>query len=420
VCGFMSKAMIVTLPFLLLLLDVWPLGRLNTLTLQLINPSTFKRLIIEKIPFFAMAALFSVATLWIHSSTGNITPLGVVGMRERLEAATLNYIAYLWKFFWPASLAVIYPYTKDHDAHQVLLCGLLLLAISALCLLQLSRRPYLAVGWFWYLVALLPVTGIVKAGVPPMADRYTYVPLIGPTISLVWLAWDWAQSQWSKNQNSPSGLLSGKILPSFAVVVLAACVVVSHRQLMLWRDTVPLFEHTVNVTSENALAQFPLAQGLDLHGQLRQAAVHYRIALALHPDNNHYLSNLYLAGVLARLRHYRGAEACLGAALELMPTSATAMNNLAWLLATCPVANCRDGARAVELAEGACRLRQYRTTMFIGTLAAAYAEAGRFNDATATAQRAIALARQHGETELAARNERLLQLYQAHKAYHTN
>ncbi len=182
--SLMSKAMSVTLPFLLLLLDYWPLGRFNQGSTE--SRPTIK-LIIEKIPFFALAVFFSLLTFHIQKTHYAISTLEYLGLGGRLENATLSYVNYLGKFFWPSKLALLYPYPSSFDGVEVLLGVLLLLAISALCLLQLSRRPYLAVGWFWYLGTMVPVIGLVQVGIAGMADRYTYLPLIGPAISVVWL-----------------------------------------------------------------------------------------------------------------------------------------------------------------------------------------------------------------------------------------
>ena len=478
VLSFMSKAMVVTLPFLLLLLDFWPLGRFQNAEWGMENveprvpsphpdplPShpmgaergqlskehrlraktgstTVLRLFVEKIPFFALALVFCVVTFHMQRAGGAVATLQEIGMAGRLENATLSYVHYLGKFFWPANLAIIYPFPKSFDVVEVALCGLLLLAISALCVTQILKRPYLAVGWFWYLGMMVPVIGLVDVGGLAMADRYSYVPLIGPVMSLVWLVSEWAGTMRSRT------LITAAAGGAF----LAICIVLTRIQLMFWQDNLALFGHAAEISQPNAMTQMALATGLAQKGRLKESAVHYQIAAKLVPgdylphyylaiylrDNgferqalteyaaaasdgcnpNNFFADVNLADALTRLGRYGEAVSYLEAALRVNPNSTRAMNNLAWTLATCPEAGVRDGARAVELGEHACALTHYKQTIFIGTLAAAYAESGRFDEAIDTAQQAIALAKQHGETALLQNNENLLAVFQEHKAYH--
>jgi Tfp pilus assembly protein PilF len=329
------------------------------------------------------------------------------GIGTRIENTILSYVNYPGKFFWPTDLAMLYPYPRSFDVLQVLPAALLLLAISGLCILQMRRRPYLAAGWFWYLVMMAPVIGLVQIGLQSMADRHTYLSMVGPTMSLVWLVGEWAGTNWFRKG------LAGCL----AVAALAGCVILTGKQLSLWRDTDTLFEHTLAVTAENGVAEYPLALGLEHDGLFRQAAIQYRIALTLPPDNLHYEANFYLAEIMARLGQNREAVARLNTALELKPDSADAMNNLAWILSTCPDANIRDGPRAAQLAQRACELTHYQAIPLITTLAAAYAEEGDFDKAIATTQQAIALAQQQGNAQMDDANEELLQVYSNHQTY---
>ena len=399
ILSFMSKAMVVTLPILLLLLDVWPLKRFTS--------SNFRALLEEKAPFFALMFLFCALTVWVQARHGAVMAFKETGPTGRFENAILSYVFYLGQFFWPAKLALLYPLPRSFDHIQVLLALLLLLAISALCVLQFSRRPYLAVGWFWYLITMIPVIGLVQVGEAAMADRYTYLPLIGPLFGLVWLVSEWGE-----------GKVFHKFLPPIAAVILITCAILTRRQVMFWKNDVTLFERTAEVTAGNALAQFPLAQGLQYEGHLQQAAVHYRMAISMEPATFHALANMNFADLLHQMGYYKEAAAHLETSLKLNPDSTVTMNDLAWTLATCPDAKIRDGTRAVQLAQRACDLTNYRETLFVGTLAAAYAEAGEFDVAVATAQNAIDLAQQQGDMESAQKNQELLQLYLAHKAYH--
>jgi hypothetical protein len=424
VLSLLSKAMSVTLPFLMLLLDFWPLKRFDyTITQRQSSEGaaakesepphvgSYAPVFTEKIRFFAASALFCIITYHVQKTHNAVTSLHQIGMGVRIENAISSYVGYLGKFFWPSNLAVIYPFPMSFDTVQGVLSGLLLIAISALCILQLSRRPYLAVGWFWYLGTMIPVIGLVQLAEQGMADRYTYLPLIGPVVSLVWLVGDWAgtNARWK--------------IPalSAAVVILAVLPVLTEKQLTFWRDSATLFERTVSVTGENGAAEYSLALGLEHSGLLRQAAVHYRIAASIPPDTDHYYANYSFAEVLEKLGQYREAEARMDTALKMTPESAPdsaiALNHFALLLSTCPDAKLRDGPRAVQLAERACELTHDGSARYLTTLADAYAEAGRFDDAIATIQKAGGLAQQTGQTRLFNEDAQMLQLFMNHQIY---
>lgn len=439
--GFMSKAMIVSLPFLLLLLDYWPLQRMTNGGFRTAN---LKPLLLEKIPFFVPAIFFSALTFWIQKKHAFYISWERLGLMDRTGHAMLSYVQYLSKTFWPANLAAYYPYPRTHDVLEICLAGLLLLAISALCICQILRRPYLAVGWFWYLGTSVPIIGLVQVGGQAMADRYTYLPLIGPVISLVWLISDWAKPK----------PLQKFLLTPMTLILLATCVILTRQQLQFWQNNDSLFEHTIAVTPDNPMAQCVLASGLQDEGLVDEAMIHYRIAGAIEPkydevyyklgeclenqgrwesaaqeynaaiaadsnpdDDLAYIAHSNLAEVLLHLGRNQEAVSHYNEALRIKPGSIEVLNNFAWLLATCPDANIRDGARAVQLAERACELTNYQKPVFIGTLAAAYAEAGRFDDAIAAAQKACALAEESGAQGLLEKNQELLDLYRTHKPY---
>ncbi len=237
-------------------------------------------LLIEKIPFFALTIFFSALTFWIHKAHADVTSLGQFGLGERIENAILSYVNYLGQFFWPADLAVPYTYPTSFDIDQVSMAALLLLGISVLCIRQLWRRPYLAVGWFWYLGTLVPVIGLIQVGQQGMADRHTYVPLIGPALSLVWLISEWSGT-----------IFFRKILAaSTAVIILGTCIILTRMQMSYWQNPTRLFERTIAVTPENFLAAYCLASQLKNEGLWRKAAVQFRIVIALGPDDyyGHY------------------------------------------------------------------------------------------------------------------------------------
>ncbi len=430
----LSKPMAVTLPFVLLLLDVWPLKRLKIGDLRL---AIWKPLVSEKIPFFALMILFCGATYWIQHDYAAMTPWEKLGLAPRLHNAIAGYVAYLGQLFWPLKLAVIYPYPKNFDGLTTVVKAALLLAISLGCLTQLRRRPWLAMGWGWYLGTALPIIGLVQVGEQAMADRYTYLPLIGPVVALVWTA-----AEFFANRRG------GKIILTAASgCVLAALLGLSARQISFWRDTITLFTHNLAVTPDNASAQFTLGLGYEHAGETNQAIVCYRAAKAMEPgdfQNRRNLANLltltgelaaaeaeYQALLAAEPEQYQNHQAYAGwltaqgradeargqleTAVQLNPAATEALNNLAWALATDLRPEIRNGQRATQLAQHACELTQFQKTIYLGTLGAAQAEAGRFDEAIATAQRACELAQKNGETKLLTRNQELLERYRRHE-----
>jgi tetratricopeptide (TPR) repeat protein len=448
VLGLMSKPMIVTLPFVLLLLDFWPLGRVasdgwRVTRFQMPVPqlSIFKRLLLEKWPFFALAFGLSALTLWVQQTHAAVSDLSKVSPGIRLANAVASYLKYLGKTVWPVDLAVIYPHPADRFATgawpwwEVAAGGLVLAGISVLCWRRLTQEPWLAVGWFWFLGMMVPVIGIVQVGEQAMADRYTYLPLIGPAISAVWLTGQW--------------LRTPRFQLPLAMAGAAGLAALTLRQLSYWQNSILLFSHCIAVTGANPSAEFCLASGYKFAGETDIALTHYRIALALNPNDNKirdalgllltgggywaaaeaffdetllrepgdYIAHAILGQILPHLGRQSEAITQLEAALRSNPDGTEALNNLAWTLATGPDAGVRDGKRAVQLAERACRLTDFKQTIFVGTLATACAEAGRFDDAISMAEKACALASAAGEQGLLRKNQELLQLYRAHKPY---
>jgi tetratricopeptide (TPR) repeat protein len=432
--ALLSKPMAVTLPFVLLLLDVWPLGRISNFKFQISN---LKPLLVEKIPFFALMLVFCVTTCWIQHDYAAMTPWEKLGFAPRVANAVSGYLAYPAQLFWPVDLAAIYPYPKSYDVTQTVLKAALLLVISAGCLRQLARRPWLTVGWFWYLGTALPVIGLVQVGEQAMADRYTYLPLIGPVVALVWTA----AEIFSRGRGAKV------ILMAAAVLILSTFAALSARQLQFWRNTVALFEHNVAVTPANASAEFTLGLGFEHAGDTNRAIVCYRTARMLEPGD--FQNRRSLAGLLARQGQFAAAVAeyaslltdepteyqdhlglagllamqgrtdeslfQLNETVRLNPGCVEALNNLAWALATSPRAELRDGPRAVMLAQRACELTRFEKPIFLGTLAAAQAGDGKFDDAIVTAQSACNLAAKNGETNLLQRNQQLLERYRQHR-----
>ncbi len=617
VLGLMSKPMLVTWPFVLLLLDCWPLGRFTIYDLRFTNfrslPSLVTRhasLLLEKLPFFVLAAAASVVTLMVQKQEGAVMSVVNLSFGARGANALISYCRYPGKLFWPTKLAVFYPLPGHWPVEKVLLAGGLILGLSMLFWVQRRHRPWLLMGWLWYVGTLVPVIGLVQVGEQAMADRYMYLPSIGLLILIVWggheLIKNWPQR--------------GMILSGFSAGAIILCIVVTRQQLGYWRNSEALFQHAIAMTEDNPVAHNQLGtaffnQGkmdeainqyqeavrlqpsyadpyynlgnalvkngqtdeairqfqeyidlnpndpfahynlatafynegqldeaisqyreaihsepgyVDAHnnlgialgrkGQLDEAIKQFREVIRLKPDFAEAYDNLGIAllnqnqigGAISQFQEairlngnnapahnnlgialdregrtdeaisqyqqairlapgYAQAYNNLGAdfaargrfdeaiadyrqaiqidsnrpetffrlgmalgqsgriqeavaqyreALRLNPDLTLALNNLAWALATSSDDRLRNGAEAVQLAEHACELTQYNQPWFVGTLAAAYAEAGRFPDAVATAEKAVKLATSAGLTAVAANDRQLLELYRAGKPYH--
>jgi protein O-mannosyl-transferase len=597
VLGLMSKPMLVTLPFVLLLLDYWPLGRFHLRDSSHFSLKPLAFSLLEKLPFFALSAVSCVVTFLVQQAAGATVPLASAPVEVRFVNALMAYASYLGKTIWPTRLAVFYPYVRfDLDSWQVIAALLLLAAITAGAVWLRKQRPYLLVGWLWFLGMLVPVIGLVQVGKQSMADRYTYLPHIGLFIALVWGAAALlapgapvslpAQTLSHEQARRRGGWRSRWLGAATVALVLAGCAILTARQLACWRSTKTLFEHAAAATERNfvaftviasALAEqgqpaealewcrksleispdypeahhtlgaiyakleryddavasyrkaaeldpsypdpraglgsvlvkqgkfteaeswcrealrlnpvglpalFSLATALHNQGKLDEAADCYRriitvdpklftphsllgkvlaaqgktdeavaelqLALKLRPNEGdtrtvlgvlllgrgsfeeaagqfseaarlqptNSLANYQLALIHQQRKETRAAIECLRKALRAQPDWPETLNNLAWLLASGADPKLRNGPEAVTLAERACQLTGGKEPLLFGTLAAAYAEAGRFPDAISSAEKARALALAAGRQDVAQRNQELLQLYRAGKAYH--
>jgi len=594
--GLMAKPMLVTLPFVLLLLDFWPLRRLHTATTPSIthHPSSITdhpspRLLWEKAPFFILAGVSSLLTCL--AQRGAEVPFASLSLAQRFTNSLVSYGRYLGKAIWPQNLAVYYPHPGHWPAWEVAGAALLLFAVTLFAIAQWRKRPYLAVGWFWFLGMLVPVIGLVQVGGQSMADRYMYLPLIGLLIISIWGALDLLHTHThnlnpNPNPNpNPAHPLRRSLPILGAAAAVLACLLVSSRQVRFWDNTQHLFERALAVTSGSSQAHEGLGVALLLDGKTNEALPHFTAALdidpanysaygsvgnvllgqgktaealvqiqkglQLSPDNpilnhncglclalqgrfaealpyysaalrakpefpdalfsygnalvelrrydeaivqyetalrlkpnfapvhfnlgnvlkeqgkfaeaaGHYQALLQiepanssahasLALSLARqgnpqqafphfteaLRlqpdnpefHYQYASALYASskpadavvhyreAIRLKPDFVPALNDLAWIRAASEDDKLRDGAEAVTLAERACDLTGRQQSVFMGTLAGAYAEAGQFPKAIVTAQKAFDLAQSTGQSELAASQQRLLELYRSGKPY---
>ncbi len=426
-CGLMSKPMLVTLPFVLLLLDYWPLDR--------IKGQVSKR-VLEKIPLIALSAVSSIATLVAQKgAVGYTEELPVL---ERFNNAVLSYVLYIWQMLSPVNLAVFYPHPENRlPLWQISSSFLLLVCVTAVAIALRKQRPYLITGWLWYLGTLVPVIGLVQVGWQGRADRYTYLPQIGLYIAVTWALTDLTIS-WRHQRT----ILSAAALLTIGLLSWGAWVQTSY-----WRNSETLFKHALAVTTNNDVAENNLgivflqkgqldeatsllkaavdlrpdnspahenlAKALLQKGQVADALVHYRKLLELQPDNME-VHNI-VGTVLVQQGQIREGVEEWQKVLEIQPDNGNALNNLAWVLATAPDDSLRDGSRAVQLAEQALQISGDRIPIVFRTLAAAYAENQQFPQAIETAQQGVELANKQGNFALAAELQSSIALYQENR-----
>ncbi len=473
VCGLLSKSMLVTVPFVLLLVDYWPLRRLD------FRAPEFKkkigRLLTEKIPFFVLS--FAGCIVTVKSQNEVIHQAAVVTLPHRLGNAIVSYAHYLQQFVWPINLAPFYPLpVEGHPASLIAISLIVLAALSFAVWHWRKKYPWAVTGWLWYLGMLVPVIGLVQVGTQAWADRYTYLPQIGIGILVTWTIAE-ATRTWKDR---------GPVLWSGGLAVIFAVGIAAHKQVSYWHDNESLWLHTIACTpGKNAVAESnlgnhyfqigriddaishsqkaleaapddPAANNLMGYvqlqrGQMDDAVKHFNIALEAQPNYAPARNNLGLAllqsghldeaiaqfqqaleinpdipdaqnslgyALLKRgqadqaVAHYRRA-------LELKPDYVGAANNLAWTLATNPSDSVRNGAQAVQFAECANQLAP-GNLVILRTLAASYAEAGRFSDAIATDSQAFQLASSQNNGAFMNVLQREMELYKAGQALREN
>jgi protein O-mannosyl-transferase len=408
-CGLTSKPMLITTPIVLLLLDYWPLNRFAR--------STMSKLVIEKIPLFALSVGSCVATLWAQNFALGSTQF--LPLKWRITNAVFSYFEYVRQMFWPVDLIPFYVHPENRlELWRLLVAAVVLIALTAIAFIRRRKNPYLIVGWLWYLVMLIPVIGIVQVGLQGHADRYTYLPQIGLDIALVWLIWDLTKS-WRQQKIVLSGA---------SAFVVGALSILSWKQTTYWRDTETLWRHTLAVTPDSDVAHAGLGGILFVRGQIDESIDHYESALRLRDGNVaahfglgralaskqkidpaifHFQKALsiqpdYIAasndlGVLfASKGEIKEAIAAWQQSLSFDPENADAANNIAWVRATAADPDLRDGREALELAQRALG-GGGENAVVLRTLAAAQAENGQFAKAIATCQRGEQLAQKNGD-----------------------
>jgi protein O-mannosyl-transferase len=314
--ALMAKPMLVTLPFALLLLDLWPLSR----TAWPPAWKTLKGLLVEKAPLFAMTAAASVAALVAHHAMGAIVPLGKLPFPNRLAGAATGYLTYISKAVWPTDLAVLYKTAPIPPAHALLPCAILL-AVTIASFVAAKKRPYLLVGWLWYVGTLVPVIGVVQVGVQSTADRYTYLPHIGLSLAAVWLVADLVSRRQATARAAAVAACAG----------LAALGAVSYHQVGYWESTKTLLAHSLAISDNDAIFNEHVGVCLGQEGNFAEAAAHFRRAAELDPTRADAFVNLGAA--LACQGLFDDAVAAYSKALSIDPRNAQAHNALGSVLA---------------------------------------------------------------------------------------
>jgi tetratricopeptide (TPR) repeat protein len=315
--GLMSKPMLVTVPFVLLLLDFWPLQRTRLPALpgskfkvqgsRFGVPAPFSLLLREKLPFLLLSAASCVVTFQVQHRGGSVLDVNNLPVAARVANALMSYVRYLGKMLWPEHLAALYVRKAPWPPWEVGLAALALLAVSAAVIRLARSRPYLAVGWFWYVGTLVPVIGLVQVGMQTMADRYTYIPLIGIFIGVAWGLGELA-NEWRVPKIG---------LGIATAVVLAACMVLTRQQIGWWNNSETLFQRMITAVEGNYMAHYNMGNLFSRQDKLPEAAEHYEAALKAEPNYAEAHNNL--AAVLLRQRRFEEAIAHYSAAVRLKP-----------------------------------------------------------------------------------------------------
>ncbi|MGK2963652.1 MAG: tetratricopeptide repeat protein [Gemmatimonadaceae bacterium] len=311
--GLMSKPMLVTLPFVLFLLDHWPLDR---------KSMPFAKLVREKVPLLAIALASSIVTFIVQRKGGAVGGLDAYPLVLRIGNALVSYVTYMGRMLWPARLTAFYPYPETLSGGKVLGAVVILAGISFFAIRSARRRPYLIVGWLWFLGSLVPVIGLVQVGNQAMADRYTYVPLIGLFIIIAWGAHD-LLARWSVQRIA---------LPIVGTLALAVCAIVARAQVQHWANSSALWTHALRVTDENYVAHNNLGLAFMGQGRIDEAVIQYNEALRIRP--NYTIARTNLGAALSKQGKTADAISNYAEVLKQKPNMAETHTNLGAALAS--------------------------------------------------------------------------------------
>ena len=479
-CSLMSKAMLVTFPFVLLLLDYWPFRRLGVQGSKL----EIGKLIVEKIPLFLLIVPVSVVACVAQKNGGQFVLHVPLGMR--IETAIINYLLYFLKMLWPVNLSVLYPYPYSWPMGVLLSAIIFVLGISGIAFAIRKAHPCFLTGWLWYLGTLVPVVGFIPLGAQSMANHYTYFPMIGILFAVVWLIGD----LWKRFPQR-----AVVVLPAVTLAVFALCTIRTCAEINYWKDSTTLWTRAIAVTKDNWMAHCCLGnilspgdsgleefqkstainpdyaesqRGLavllmmrnrfsDAIGPLQKAvvlepqngwaynglgycylatgqgtkAVQVVLkAVEIEPQNSNYLDDLArtvyasdspqqtISNFLQTAQNDPEAFKKFLQAVDMDTKHAEFFYNLAWNFATYSDAKLRNGNDAISLARRACEITGYRTAPCLIALAAGYAEAGQFDMAISTGEKAVTLAEQNGQTNFLKKAHELSKMFHNHQAYH--
>ncbi len=441
VFGFciLTKPVVVTLPFALLLLDYWPLERIGGPGFAIAAPgrqkASLKWLIIEKIPLLAMSAFLCVMTIIMQAKGGIVPTLGKLPLEYRVANTFFSYIKYIIKTIWPSGLAVCYPYSRATLSDvSVVLCIILFMLLTAACIYAGRRRKYAAAGWLWYVGTLVPVIGLVQSGAQGMANRYMYIPMLGLLMIIGWTAKDFIAGR-------PRAKTAAAVM---GVLVLLSLLILTRMQVRYWENSLTLFGHDIEVTKDNVLAENSYGCALSELGLVDEAEKHFQNALRISPAYSEARNNL--ANVYLKKGMLNEAIACfneiirrneatadiyynLAAALEMQKKYDEAIKYYAKSLELNPedpAANKRMGIallaagrtnEAIGYAKHACELTGDKDAECLDALASVFAAAGKFDEAARIAEKALIAARISGRENLIVDIQKRMELYQAHQQY---
>jgi hypothetical protein len=398
----MTKPVVVTLPFALLLLDYWPLDRVRwgQPAKTKSNQKSAGLLIAEKIPLLAMSAILAVITYIVQQGGGAVQTLEKAPLVYRIANMFLSYIRYIGKMIWPSKLAVFYTHPQLNILNPlVVTCIILFILLTIISIDICRRKKYIAFGWLWYAGTLVPVIGLLQSGTQGMANRYMYIPMLGLLIAIAWAVRDFIIKR-------PRFGIAAAVI---CLIALPSMLILTRMQVRHWQNDTTLFDYTLGVTENNILAENNCGLILLEVGHVNEAIEHFNNVRRI--NKNHVNAYVNLGKAYNQLGQDELAIQNWKKALELKSNSVAALNNMAYVLATSDNPSIQDANKAIEFAQHACELTEYKEPAILDTLAIAYAAAGKFDEAIIRAKQAIDAAKARRQEELALEIEARLELY---------